>query len=119
MADAPAAYRQVEGPQGFTPQLPPDKSLGSSVPLDVLVGASRLLQFSAGHMVPPLEPIRPGIGPEVTALGAAHTRAEGRHRDIVRPEIDVDRGMVAAGAAGEVERADAVLAHVAESHRAD
>ncbi len=110
---------RLKDPRALPLSYPRTKALGSSVPLDVLVGASRLVQFFAGHMVPPLEPIRPGIGPEVTALATPHTGPERWHRNVIRPGIHVHLSVMAAGAAGDVKPADADLAHVAERHRAD
>jgi hypothetical protein len=46
------------------------------------------------QIVSPLDPIGDRVGVEVTAFGAPHTRAEGRHRYIVRPPIDIDRRQV-------------------------
>ncbi len=41
------------------------------------------------------------VAPEVAALRAPHTGAEGRHRDVIRPGVDVDLGVVAAVQAGD------------------
>src|SRR6266404_8981266 len=96
-----------------------DAALGSSLLLDVLVGARRAVARSTRHDVRALFPVRYRGGAKLAALRAPHTRAEGRHRHIVRPTIDVDLGVVPAGAAGDVEPAHAVPAHVAERHRLD
>src|SRR5215475_8496413 len=50
------------------------------------------------------------IGAEVTAPGAPHTRPERRYGNVIGPRVDVDLGLVAAGAAGDEQPANAVLA---------
>jgi len=56
---------------------------------------------------------------DVATGSARHTRTERRHRDVIGPRIDVDLGMIAAGAADDEQPTDRVLAHVAERHRRD
>src|SRR5258708_32983257 len=56
-------------------------------------------------------------GTKLAALRAPHTRAERRHRDVIRPGVDVD--LVAASLAGDEQPADAEAAHVAQRHPKD
>ena len=63
--------------------------------------------------------IRSNVGAEIAALAASHSRAEGRHRDIIRSSVDVDLDLVAAGQACYEQTAHAEAAHVAERHWAD
>jgi hypothetical protein len=73
---------------------------------------------------------RPASGPAALTNSVSHRRPGGRtsctacaaqtmHRDVIGPSVDVDFAMVAARSAGNEQSAHAVLAHVAEPHRAD
>jgi hypothetical protein len=68
--------------------------------------ARRLVLCSPGHVVSSFIPVRYRGRAEVTAAPAAHTGPERRHRNIIRPGVDVDLGVVAAGAAGDEQPAD-------------
>jgi len=67
----------------------------------------------ARQLVRPLDPIRSRRRAKLAAAAAAHTRAEGRHRYVIRPGVNIDLGMVTAGPAGHIKPVDAVAAHVA------
>src|SRR5258708_28833773 len=90
MGTAPRTVRSKD-PRAF-PVTPLSKAVGSSLLLDVLVGARRAVARSTRHDVRALFPVRYRVGAKLAALRAPHTRAEGRHRHIVRPTIDVDLG---------------------------
>jgi outer membrane protein OmpA-like peptidoglycan-associated protein len=73
---------------------------------------------AARHSTSPL-PVRPPIRTDNPAAGADHPRAEGGHRDVVRPAIGEQHRLMVTVPARHVERPHAELAHVAERHRGD
>jgi hypothetical protein len=61
-------------------------------------------------------PIRSDVCTDRSALRAHHARFERLHREVAGQMVDVDGRPVAALAALNIERADAILAHVCEFH---
>src|SRR6266566_739311 len=90
---------------------PSDPHSPTRCPGVILVGTKRTVLCASRQIVPLLDPVRSRIGAEVTALRAPHTRSEPWHRNVIRPGVDVDLGMMTARTA----RAR-VLTHVASAH---
>jgi hypothetical protein len=67
----------------------------------------------------PLNPVGHSRRAKFAAVTAPHTRAEERHRGIIRPVVHIDCALMAAVLAGHEQAPHAMTAHGAERHGSD